>query len=63
MRLRRGDLEVRVREWTSVVPALVFDERRIDQNDGEKLCSELVDVRDIELGSSDLNLRVFDECR
>ena len=46
-----------------MVPALVFDEQRIDQYDGEKLCSELVDVRDIELGSSDLNLRVFDECR
>lgn len=38
-------------------------ERYIDQYDGEKLCSELVDVRDLELGSSDLNLRVFDECR
>ena len=54
---------MRVREWTSVVPALVFDERRIDQCDGEKLCSELVDVRDLDLGSSDPNLRVFDVCR
>lgn len=35
-------------------------ERYIDQYDGEKLCSELVDVGELELGSRHLNLRGID---
>lgn len=35
-------------------------ERYIDQYDGETLCSELVDVGELELGSRHLNLRGFD---
>ena len=43
---------MRVREWTSVVPALVVEAI-------EDSAAEAID----ELGSSDLNPRVLDECR